>query len=79
MTTGIKKLITHGFHAVVAQQVAEDFEVAGLVSTCVLRYLLEVGKCTPLTFLVSDYRCLVGHAVLVVARVLDATVVVVVR
>ena len=56
-----------GGHAVVAQEIAENFEVEGAIDAGVLRYLAEIGEGAPLALFVGDNGRLVGLGALVVA------------
>ena len=77
-TAGHEKLLGHRLHAVIAQQVAEDFKITGFIGTRILADFLEVGEGAPLALLVGDDGRLVGHRVLIIAWELDAAVVIVV-
>ena len=78
LTTCLKELFTHRLHTVVAQQIAENLEVLGLVDARVLRYFLEVGEGAPLTLLVGNDGGVVRLRALVVTGKLDTAVIVVV-
>ena len=53
-SAGLEELACHRSHAVVAQQVAEDLEVAGLVGAGVLGNLAKIREGAPLTLLVGN-------------------------
>ena len=65
-------------HAIVAQQVLENLEVASLVDARVLWYLLEVGEDAPLSHFMSHDRVRVGLLLLVVDWILQQLIVVIV-
>ena len=69
LTAGMEEPLGLRGHAVVAQQVAEDFEVARLIGAAlILSDFLEVREGTPLPLLVGDDRSGVRQRVAIVAR-----------
>ena len=69
LTAGMEEPLGLRGHAVVAQQVAEDFEVARLIGAAlILSDFLEVREGTPLPLLVGDDRSGVWQRVAIVAR-----------
>ena len=77
-TAGHEELFCLCGHAVVAEQVAKDFEVLGLVGTGILWDFLEVGERTPLALLMGDDGRAVGLLRLIVAGEEQLLVVVVI-
>ena len=65
-------------HAVIAEQVAEDFKVTSLIDTSILGNLPEVGESAPLPLFMGDDRRVVINRVLIVARTEYLAVVVVI-
>ena len=78
LSTGHQEILFHLLHAVVAQHITENLKVARLIDTCVLCYFLKVRECTPLSLFVGNDGRVVGCSALIVARILYATVVVVI-
>ena len=78
LTARHQELLSLRSHAVVAEQVAENFKVTSLIDTSILGNLPEVGESTPLSLFMGDDRRVVINRVLIVARTEYLAVVVVI-
>ena len=65
--TGHQELFGLRGHTVIAQQVAEQLKVPGLIDPRILRNLREIGEGAPLTLLVGQNGRMVRHCRLIVA------------
>ena len=77
-TAGHQEFFSLRRHTIVSQQVAENFEVAGLIGTRILGNLLEVGERAPLALLVGNDGFVIGFATFIVTREEQLLVVVII-